>query len=277
MVVGRYPTNSSDPSQLSQCLVVAKRRPLCGRFFTRLNRRTIHPLNYALNQTFSAGAQVTIALPSLPTRFALHPVRLWANAFNLLTRQQPWAAQRLAAYAGQTLRICLGGFQVTFTIGHDGTLFAADSAVVPDVVLELIAEKLSWTALLAPGARTDIAQWVHVTGQAALAQVVSDLARDLRPDPEDALAQWLGDIPARRLTQGVKGLLTGAQSFGRGLAENLAEYFSEETNTLAGVPAQAALTHEHERTLAHLEKLEQRTAALQARLSRLTPCPGARA
>jgi ubiquinone biosynthesis protein UbiJ len=217
---------------------------------------------------------VTIALPSLPTRFALHPVRLWANAFNLLTRQQPWAAQRLAAHAGQTLRICLGGFQVTFTIEYDGTLLAADSAVVPDVVLELIAEKLSLTALLAPDTRTDIAQWVHVTGQAALAQVVSDLARDLRPDPEDALAQWLGDIPARRLTNGVKGMLTGVQSFARGLSENLAEYLSEETNTLAGAPALASLSHARERTLAHLAQLEQRNATLQARLARLTPRSG---
>jgi ubiquinone biosynthesis protein UbiJ len=205
----------------------------------------------------------------------LHPVRLWAQAFNLLTRQQPWAAHRLALHAGQTLRICLGSFQLTFTIGHDGTLVAADSAVVPDVVLELIAEKLSWTALLAPDARTEIAQWVHVTGQAALAQVVSDLARDLRPDPEDALAQWLGDVPARRLTQGLQGVLNGAQSFAQGLAANVAEYFSEETNTLTGAPALASLTHERELTRAHLDQLEQRKVALQARLSRLTPRPGA--
>ena len=220
---------------------------------------------------------MTLVLPFLPTRFALHPVRVWAQAFNLLTRQQPWAAQRLAAHAGQTLRICLGGFQVTFTIGHDGTLGAADSAVVPDVVLELIAEKLSWTALLAPDARADIAQWVHVTGQAALAQVVSDLARDLRPDPEDALAHWLGDVPARRLTMGLQGVLTGAQSFAKSLAENLAEYFSEETNTLTGTPALASLARERELTVTHLAQLEQRNAALQARLSRLTPRPGARA
>jgi ubiquinone biosynthesis protein UbiJ len=213
---------------------------------------------------------VTIALPSLPTRFALHPVRFWAHAFNLLTQQQPWAAQRLAAHAGQTLRICLGGFQVTFTIGHDGTLEAADPAVVPDVVLELIAEKLSWAALLAPDAQTDIAQGVHVTGRAALAQVVSDLARDLRPDPEDALAQWLGDVPARRLTQGVQGVFAGAQSFARGLVENFAEFLSEETNTLATAPALASLSQERALTLAQLAQIDQRHAALQARLSRLT-------
>ena len=213
---------------------------------------------------------MTIALPSLPTRFALHPVRFWAQAFNLLTQQQPWAAQRLVAHAGQTLRICLGGFQLTFTIGHDGTLEAADPAVVPDVVLELIAEKLSWTALLAPDSRADIAQCVHVTGQAALAQVVSDLARDLRPDPEDALAQWLGDVPARRLTKGVQGVFAGAQSFARGAAENFAEYLSEETNTLVAVPALESLSQERALTLAHLDQIDRRHAALQVRLSRLT-------
>jgi ubiquinone biosynthesis protein UbiJ len=176
----------------------------------------------------------------------------------------------LAAHAGQTLRICLGGFQVTFTIGHDGTLEAADSAVVPDVVLELIAEKLSLTALLSPEARTDIAQLVHVTGQAALVQVVSDLARDLRPDPEDALAHWLGDVPARRLTKGAHGVFAGAQSFARGVVENLAEYFSEETNILAAAPALASLSQQRALTLAHLEQIDRRHAALQARLSRLT-------
>ena len=218
---------------------------------------------------------MTIALPSLPTRFALHPVRLWAHAFNLLTQQQPWAAQRLAAHAGQTLRICLGGFQVTFTIGHDGTLEAADPAVVPDVVLELIAEKLSLTALLSPDVRTNIAQVVHVTGRAALVQVVSDLARDLRPDPEDALAHWLGDVPARRLTKGVQEVFAGAQSFARGVAENLAEYLSEETNTLAATPALASLSQERAFTLARLEQIDRRHAALQARLSRLPPRLGA--
>ena len=217
---------------------------------------------------------MTLALPFVPARFTLHPVRLWAYAFNLLTQQQPLAAQRLAAHAGKTLKIRLGGFQVAFTIEHDGTLTVADAAVVPDVVLELIVEKLSWSSLLAPGARADIAQSVHVTGQAALAQVVSDLARDLRPDPEEALAQWLGDIPARRLTQSVHSALTGAQSLAQRVAENLAEYFSEETNALAGSSALVDLAQEGELALGRLEQIDRRFAALQARLSRLTPSQG---
>jgi ubiquinone biosynthesis protein UbiJ len=104
---------------------------------------------------------------------------------------------------------------------------------------------------------------------------VSDLARDLRPDPEDALAHWLGDVPARRLTKGVQEVFAGAQSFARGVAENLAEYLSEETNTLAATPALASLSQERAFTLARLEQIDRRHAALQARLSRLPPRLGA--
>jgi ubiquinone biosynthesis protein UbiJ len=104
--------------------------------------------------------------------------------------------------------------------------------------------------------------------------VVSDLARDLRPDPEDALAKWLGDVPARRLTTGVQGVFAGAQLFARGVAENLAEYLSEETNTLAAAPALASLSQERVLTLARLDQIDRRHAALQARLSRLIPPRG---
>jgi ubiquinone biosynthesis protein UbiJ len=149
--------------------------------------------------------------------------------------------------------------------------------VVPNVVLELIAEKLSWSALLDPEARPELAQWVHITGQAALAQTISDLVQDLRPDPEDALAQWVGDIPARRLVRGAQSLFGAAQSLARGLTQNMAEYLAEESGTLAGTPALAVLDQTRIHTLAHLEQLAQRQAALQARLQRLAAPPGARA
>ena len=82
-------------------------------------------------------------------------------------------------------------------------------------------------------------------------------------------------LPARRLTQGVQGVFAGAQSFARGVAENLAEYFSEETHTLAATPALESLTQERARALARLDQIAQRSAALQARLSRLAPRFGA--
>jgi ubiquinone biosynthesis protein UbiJ len=54
------------------------------------------------------------------------------------------------------------------------------------------------------------------------------------------------------------------------LVENFAEFLSEETNTLATAPALASLSQERALTLAQLAQIDQRHAALQARLSRLT-------
>ena len=185
-----------------------------------------------------------------------------AAAFNMLTVQQKWAAERLARHAGKTMRITLGGFAVTMTIESDGRLTRADSAVVPDVVLEIIAEKLSVERLFIPNTSMDVAELINISGQASLAQLMSDLARDLRPEPEDALARVVGDVPARKLMRSAHGLLKAIKSFTHGLAHNTAEYLAEETNTLAGQPVLAMHTQ-------RIVSLTDRSDALSDQLSRL--------
>ena len=192
-----------------------------------------------------------------------------AHAFNLLTRQQPWAAERLARHAGKTLRIVLGGFSLTFQLSAAGQLVPAEISSTPDVVLEINPQSLDPVAWLSPRARPDMAEYVHVSGQAALAQVVSELSRDLRPDPEDALAQWLGDVTARRIVQGARSAATGASAALRGLGRNVAEYLSEETDALAGRPLMESFVQAQSRVRAQLATLEQRAAELIARLRKL--------
>ncbi len=207
--------------------------------------------------------------PPLSAIAALHPVRVIAAAFNLLTVQQPWAAERLARFAGKTIRIALGGFAVTLTIDAEGHLTQSDAAVVPDVVLEIIAEKLTAARLFSPQSSGDMAELINISGQAALAQVVSDLARDLRPDPEDALAQILGDIPAKKLMRSARDLGQTLRNFSHGLAHNAAEYLAEETDTLTGRPA-LAMHHRRQDPLdGRLGALSDRYASLAARLDRL--------
>ena len=192
-----------------------------------------------------------------------------AHAFNLLTRQQPWAAERLARHAGKTLRIVLGGFSLTFQLSAAGQLLPTEISSTPDVVLEINPQSLDPLAWLSPRARPDMAEYVHVSGQAALAQVVSELSRDLRPDPEDALAQWLGDVTARRLVQGARAAATGASAALRGLGRNVAEYLSEETDALAGRPLMESFAQAQSRAQMDLSALEQRAAEFNARLRRL--------
>lgn len=207
----------------------------------------------------------------------LHPVRVIAAGFNLLTRQQPWAAERLAKYARKTLRISLGGFAVTLTIDAMGHLEQSDAAVVPDVVLDIIAEKLNLSQLLDPSQSVDLAELVHISGQAALAQVISDLARDLRPDPEDALAHWMGDVPARRLTQGVGQALQGARTLALGFAHNISEYLAEETDVLTGRPLLLMHQQRQNQASARVDALVQCHAALVARVDALVRQAGRQA
>jgi len=213
--------------------------------------------------------------PSLFGFSPLHPVQAIANAFNTLTRQQAWAAQRLALHAGKTIRIVVGGFQLHWSIQSDGTLVHSEQTVTPDVTLEVLVEKLNPLSFLGQSKRPDLAEYVHVSGQAALAQVISELARELRPDPEDALSQWVGDIPARRIVGGLKQVIHSTQRLGVDLAQNVAEYLSEETEMLVGRPAMTTHQARQTRVLLTLEQLEQKQARLLARVQKLEKSIGA--
>jgi ubiquinone biosynthesis protein UbiJ len=206
----------------------------------------------------------------------VHPVQAMALALNTLTQQQVWAAQRLSQHAGKTVRISIMGFQINWSIEPDGKLVHAQEATTPDVTLEILLEKLSPLAFFDQARRPDMAEYVHVSGQAALAQVMSDLARDCRPDPEDTLSQWLGDVSARRIVQGARQALSTAQSLGASLTQNVAEYLSEETEALVGQPAMRMQRNTQSQLLASLERLEHRQLHLNSKLQKLERSTGAK-
>ena len=209
------------------------------------------------------------AFPQLPSIDVFQPVQAVAHAFNLLARQQAWAAERLARHAEKTLRIVFGGFSLTFQISSLGQLVPTEVAGTPDVVLEINPQSFDPIAWLSSTSRPDIAEYVHVSGQAALAQVVSELSRDLRPDPEDALAHWLGDVAAHRIVQGARTAAIGVSHALRALGRNMAEYLSEETDALAGRPVMEAFVHDQSQARTRLSVLEQRASELSARLRKL--------
>lgn len=197
-----------------------------------------------------------------------------ALALNTLTRQQVWAAQRLAQHAGKTVCIKFGGFRPIWSIESEGQLSHVQDDLIPDVTLEILVEKFNPLSWVGQTNKPDIAEYVNVSGQAALAQVMSELARDLRPDPEDALSQWLGDVSARRIVRGAQGALSAVRTFGASLTQNLAEYLSEETDALVGKPALLMQRDMQTELLASLERLEQRQSTLQAKLQQFERASG---
>ncbi|CAB3705298.1 ubiquinone biosynthesis accessory factor UbiJ [Achromobacter pestifer] len=211
----------------------------------------------------------------LPFSFLPTPSRLAVSALNALLRREDWARQRLARHAGKTVRFALGGFMLGLTIDSEGHAVQADPAVVPDVTLTVAPEKLPLLRLGADRETPDFAEATHISGDAALAQVVADLSKQLRWDPEDALARVVGDIPALRLVSGARAAADGARNTGKRLAENVSEYLAEESGVLVGRPALEQWRLDLAELNARADALGRSATALQTRLASASAKRGA--
>jgi len=204
---------------------------------------------------------------SLPLPPPLHPVRLAVRLLNAMLAREPWARERLARHAGKTVRFVLARLDVSLTVLSDGLTEWAAADAEPTVVLTVPAEHLSldrlWSGSDLADAFTDM---THISGDAAFAQVVAELARHLRPDWQDALAERVGDVAAVRIMQGAQALRDGVLRGGERFAQNVAEYLSEETATLLGRPVFADFCHALADEHAALVILEQRVVRLNQRL-----------
>ncbi len=216
-----------------------------------------------------------LPFPALP-----RPSRVLCGALNALLKREAWARDRLARHAGKTVRFCFGGMKLGLTVDTQGYADVADNAIVPDVTLTVDSGKLSLGRLLGGEGRAlarasareradAYADMTHISGDAGLAQVVAELAANLRWDVEDELARVVGDIPATRLVQGVRTVTRGAQDVAQRVGGNVAEYLSYEQGVLANRPVVQGWRGDIARAAADADALAARLARLDARLSRL--------
>ena len=211
----------------------------------------------------------------LPFSLLPTPSRLAVRALNGLLSREDWARERLSRHAGKTVRFALGGFAAGLAINSEGYADLADTAVVPDVTLTVDPAKFNPLGMLPGQTRPDVAEATHIEGDAALARVVADLAENLRWDPEDDLSRLVGDIPATRLIAGARAAREGARAAVSSVSRNVSEYLAEERGVLVG----AALLAQWRQDLTDLHQqhddVARKTAALEARLARLSAKRGA--
>jgi ubiquinone biosynthesis protein UbiJ len=72
----------------------------------------------------------------------------------------------------------------------------------------------------------------QIRGDAEIANRYRELFLLARPDPEEELSRWIGDLPARRLSQFAARALGAARRVRRTAGENIAEYLQEEGRDL---------------------------------------------
>jgi ubiquinone biosynthesis accessory factor UbiJ len=154
---------------------------------------------------------------------------LYLAPINRLLRQNSWALQRLAPFAGKTLRVESFPLTLLLSVGANGEAVAAPPEATPDVTL-----RLSPGLLLRLAAR-DASVWndIPVAGDAPFAAALAGIARHLRWDVEEDLSRVFGDIAAHRMVQTGRKLDAWAREGADNLARSFTEYWTEEQPLLA--------------------------------------------
>jgi len=202
-----------------------------------------------------------------PLPLPLHPARLAVRFLNAMLAREPWARERLARHAGKTVRFALARLDVSLTVLPGGLAELAADDAEPAVILRVPSERITPDRLRSGLNQADaFADMTHISGDAAFAQVVAELARQLRPDWQDALAERVGDVAAVRLVQGARALRDGLRLGGQSLADNVAEYLSEESGVLLGRSAFHDLRDSLADAHVKLDALAQRARRLENRL-----------
>jgi ubiquinone biosynthesis protein UbiJ len=113
---------------------------------------------------------------------------------------------------------------------------------------------------------------VQIRGDAEIANLYRELFTAARPDLEEELSRWVGDLPARHLSQLARSVRTWARRARRTAGENIAEYLQEEGRDLVTQPEMEeflrgvdAVRDGAERVEARLKGLEQRAKDTGAR------------
>jgi len=109
---------------------------------------------------------------------------------------------------------------------------------------------------------------VQIRGDAEIANLYRELFAAARPDLEEELSRWVGDLPARHLSQLALSVRTWARRARRTAGENIAEYLQEEGRDLVNKTEMEeflrgvdGIREGVDRIEARLKGLEQRAAS----------------
>ncbi len=187
--------------------------------------------------------------------FASQSVAAW---YNRLLQREPWACAALAPHAGATARIEAGLVSVFLAVAPGGML--AMGSGTPSVTITLEPASLAGSLLDPAAALRD----VRVSGDAAFAQVLTDVLQKLRPDPAEDIARWLGDAPAERIVKTVSAAMAQVREAAQRAARQGADYFVAENPLLLGRPDWEAFGGELAQLAERLARLEERVGAVVA-------------
>src|SRR5258705_3708077 len=146
-------------------------------------------------------------------------------ALNHLLQQQPWAPERLRAFAGQCVEFRCPPFpDLRLAITDEGLLDRAPAEAASALVVKLTPGTLPFLLARDETARKQ----VEIEGSADLASAVDTLFRHLSWDFEEDLSKLFGDIVAHRLAAGGRTLAAAQRQTLLRPATNLAQCSTQD-------------------------------------------------
>jgi ubiquinone biosynthesis protein UbiJ len=151
------------------------------------------------------------------------------SVLNRMLARESWARERLAPFAGRAARFEAAPFGLSLKVDEAGR-FADAAGGEPAVVVGLDLASLP----LALGDPQAALRNISLKGDADFAQALGFVLQNLRPEPEEELSRFVGDVAAQRIV----GLLRLSASHWRQLADRMLEsgahYFVTENPMLVG-------------------------------------------
>ena len=192
-----------------------------------------------------------------------------ASAEALLNRCIDSSAQAAAlarSLEGTSLQVDIDGLWRIRAGAHHGRLAlcagddsAADASISGS--LPALLQLLKGGAGRQPGRPA-----AQIRGDAQIADRYRELFMLARPDPEEELSRWIGDFPARRVSEAAKRALAFARHARRTAGENIAEYLQEEGRDLVNRTELEEFLHGVDGLRETADRIEARLARLEARL-----------
>jgi ubiquinone biosynthesis protein UbiJ len=190
----------------------------------------------------------------------------WLASAEALLNRCIDASTQAAALArrlqGTSLQVDIDGFMRIRASTHQGrlALLAGDDSAADATIsgsLPALLQLLKGGTNREPGRPAAL-----IRGDAEIANQYRELFIQARPDPEEELSRWIGDFPARRMSQFAQGALQFARRVRRTAGENIAEYLQEESRDLVN-------RTELEEFLRGVDDLRETADRIEARLGRL--------
>jgi ubiquinone biosynthesis protein UbiJ len=173
------------------------------------------------------------------------------------------ARELLARLQGTSFAVHVEGLGLTGVLHADGERLRLDSDAA-DATARLSATPFDLVRLLRADGVSGVKRTrAALSGDLDIAERYARMLKLARPDLEEEVAKWVGDVPAHALGLVVRGVGAWLARAGGALRMNTAEYLQEESRAVPAPLEAQAFYSDVERLRDDVERLAARLARLE--------------